>query len=204
MLVGNKVILEEIDSQNIEQMRQWRNQPELRQWFREYKDITKDKQKEWYERRGNNSSPQHVYFQIMSLADVEGSVKGEKYTRTLEQRIKDRYLIGCCGLHYIDFRLRSGEFGIFLGSDRGTGKGKEALKMLCDYGFNELNLHKVWAEVYNGNDSINLYYNVGFKNDGILRDNFFHNGKYGNSTMMSVLEDEWREKYGWPTIKSSI
>lgn len=191
MLIGEKVVLEEIDPANIEQLRQWRNDPELRQWFREYKDITKSKQETWYKERGNNSSPEHVYFQIMSLGSENIIGAGEQeYTK--EQRIKNRYLIGCCGLHYIDFRLRKAEFGIFIAKDRGQGKGKEALKMMCDYGFKELNLHKIWGEIYSGNESINVYRKVGFKEDGILRDNFFHNGKYGNSTMMSILENEWK------------
>ena len=189
MLVGEKVILEEIDHANIEQMRVWRNQPDMRQWFREYKDISRDKQEAWYKERGNNTNPAHVYFQIMSLGAEENE---NTFKRTPEERIETRYLIGACGLHYIDFRLRSAEFGIFLGRDKGAGKGKEALKMLCDYGFKELNLHKIWAEVYSSNDSIELYRKLGFKDDGILRDNFFHNGKYGNSIMMSVLEDEWQ------------
>jgi len=186
MLIGKKIVLEEIDKSNIEQLRLWRNEPELRQWFREYRDITKDRQEQWYSERGNNSNQEHVYFQIMSLANLNS-------TYPLEQKIDQRYLIGCCGLHYIDFRLRSAEFGIFLGKDKGAGKGKEALQMLCDYGFNELNLHKIWAEVYDGNESIHLYRKLGFEEDGILRDNYFHNGKYGNSTMMSILEDEWRK-----------
>jgi RimJ/RimL family protein N-acetyltransferase len=191
MLVGNKVILEEIDPKNIEQLRQWRNNPELRQWFREYKDITKDKQVEWYNTRGNNKNPEHVYFQIMSIGTEDDPNIGQPYKRNIEQRIENRYLIGCCGLHYIDFRLRKAEFGIFIAKDRGEGKGKEALKLLFDYGFNELNLHKIWAEVYFGNEAINLYRKF-LKEDGIIRDNSFHNGKYNNSTMMSVLEDEWK------------
>jgi len=189
MLVGKKVILEEVDPKNIEQMRVWRNDPNLRKYFREYKDISKDQQDRWYKERGNNMNPAHVYFQIMGLPELDTSYP-------LQHRIDNRYLIGCCGLHYIDFRLRSGEFGVFLGTDRGTGKGKEAIELLFDYGFKELNLHKIWAEVYDNNDSINLYRKIGLRDDGILRDNYFSEGKYGNSTMMSVLENEWRAQYG--------
>jgi RimJ/RimL family protein N-acetyltransferase len=187
MIVGEKVVLEEIDRANIEQLRVWRNQPELRQWFREYKDITPDKQEQWYSERGNNTNPAHVYFQIMSLGGFEDEPNAD--------RVKDRYLVGACGLHYIDFRLRSTEFGIFLGRDRNQGKGKEALTLLFDYGFKELNLHKIWGEVYSGNDSLNLYKQF-MKEDGILRDNFFHNGKYGDSIVVSVLENEWRNLQG--------
>lgn len=187
MLVGKKVILEEIDPENLEQLRQWRNDPNLRKYFREYKDITKDRQVEWYREKGNNTNIEHVYFQIMGLPEKLDATYPE------EQRIAKRYLIGCTGLHYIDFRARSAEFGIFLGTDRGTGRGKEALSMLCKYGFEELNLHKIWAEVYSGNDSINLYHKLGFKDEGLLRDAYFHEGKYGNSIMMGLLEDEWRE-----------
>jgi RimJ/RimL family protein N-acetyltransferase len=191
MLIGDKVILEEIDPANIEQLRQWRNNPELRQWFRECKDITKDRQEVWYKDRGNNTNQEHVYFQIMSLGAEDDPSIGQPYKRTMEQRIENRYLIGCCGLHYIDFRLRKAEFGIFIAKDRGQGKGKETLKMLFNYGFDELNLHKIWAEVYESNESIKLYRKF-LKEDGVLRDNSFHNGKYSNSTMMSVLEDEWK------------
>lgn len=183
MLVGDKIVLEEIDPKNIEQLRQWRNDPNLRQWFREYKDITKDKQEAWYRERGNNMNPAHVYFQIMSLgAGTNG-----------EEQIQSRYLIGCCGLHYLDFRTRIGELGIFIAADRGQGKGKEALTLLFDYGFNELNLNKIWAEVYKGNDSINLYSKF-MTYEGELRDSHFHNGKYNNSIVMSVLQREWADK----------
>lgn len=191
MLIGKEVVLEEIDPANIEQMRIWRNDPNLRQWFREYKDITKDKQAAWYKDRGNNTNPAHVYFQIMSLGSNVSPAGAQ--IMTMEQRIENRYLIGCCGLHYIDFRARIGEFGIFIAKDRGEGKGKEALKMLFNYGFSELNLNRIWGEVYADNDSINLYLKF-CKKEGELRDSYFHNGKYGNSTIISCLHKEWLEE----------
>ena len=41
-----------------------------------------------------------------------------------------------------------------------------------------------------------LYKKLGFKEEGVLRDNYFHEGKYGNSYMLSVLENEWLGIHG--------
>lgn len=188
MLIGNKVILEEISPEDIEQMRVWRNDISLRRFFREYKDITKDQQQKWYNSRGNNSDPSHVYFKVT------------EYSSTIEKENVDhstkRLLVGCCGLHYIDWRNRSAEFGVFLGTSRGGGKGKEALELLFDYGFKELNLHRIWAEVYDFNNALNLYTKIGFRQEGLKRDAQFCEGRYTNSHMISMLDNEWTEKYG--------
>ena len=182
MLVGEKVILEDIDVDNLEKMRQWRNDPQLRQFFRCYKDISVNMQMDWFKERGNNSDSHHVYFQIMSKCSTEE-----------DSTMLKRYFIGCCNLSYIDYRLRSAEFGIYIDpKEHGRGKGYDALKLMFSFGFDELNLHKIWCEVFDNNYSIGLYRKLGFKDEGILRDNYFHNGKYGNSIMMSILEDEWR------------
>ena len=188
MLIGKHIVLEEIAPESIEQMRVWRNDPNLRQFFRCYKDISIEQQCSWYNTRGNNSDKEHVYFQIMSKSPN---------TDNESESINNRYLIGCCNLSYIDYRMRSAEFGIYLSpSEHGQGKGKDSLILMFDWGFKELNLHKIWAECYDNNDSLGLYHHIGFKDDGLLRDNYFHNGKYGNSHMLSMLENEWIDKYG--------
>lgn len=180
MLIGKNVILDTIETEDMEWMRRMRNNPALRQYFREWKDITRDKQIKWYNSRGNNSAADHVYFAIRDPESIN----------------QPNNLTGCCGLHYIDWRLRSAEFGVFVNPKvRGGGIGTEALTMLFDYGFREMNLHKIWCEVYDGNISINLYRRLGFRDEGTLRDNYFCNGVYGNSIMMSVLEDEWFEAH---------
>jgi len=189
MLIGKKVILEEVDPENLEWLRQQRNDPEMRQYFREWKDISKDQQEWWYKDRGNNMNPNHVYFQIMQRTSAGADGQGNT--------ILGKHLAGCCGLHYVDWRIRSAEFGVFLSKEtRGKGLGKEALFLLFDYGFREMNLHKIWCEVYDNNTSVNLYRKLGFRDDGVLRDNYFCNGSYGNSIMMSVLEDEWFDIHG--------
>lgn len=194
MIRGEKVYLCEIDSSNIEWMRNQRNTPELRKYFREWKDISYSQQHKWYESRGNNSDPNHVYFEIH-----DGSAKQSKpKPRADKNSSPNSSLVGCCGLHYVDWRLRSAEFGIFVSQEaRGKGLGKEALTLLFDYGFREMNLHKIWAEVYDNNNALGLYTNaLGMKVDGKLRHSQFTNGEYIDSTLLSILEGEWFELHG--------
>lgn len=183
MLKGKKVYLDVIDPSNIEWMRQQRNKPEMRQYFREWKDISKDQQVKWYASRGNNTDPNHVYFEIHSAEPVALGPK---------KSIATNELVGSCGLHYVDWRLRSAEFGIFLcDKARGHGMGKEALTILLDYGFNTMNMNRVWAEVFDNNQAISMYKKIGFKEEGVMRDTYFESGKYGNSYIISLLQREW-------------
>ena len=207
MIIGKNIVLEEIDPANIEWMRQQRNSPEMRQYFREWKDISKEQQEKWYKNIGCNTDSKFVYWQIMMLPNVsaddnlfvsEQKIEGLKkdvlgYKQpSKEERIANRQLCGCCNLSYIDWRLRSAEFGLFLDQNlRGLGLGKEALWLMCNFGFNNMNLHKIWCEVFDNNSSINLYRKIGFKDEGLIRDTYFENGKYGNSYLLSVLDNEW-------------
>jgi RimJ/RimL family protein N-acetyltransferase len=41
---------------------------------------------------------------------------------------------------------------------------------------------------------LHCYEKLGFKKEGILRQNRYKNGVYTNDVMMSLLKDEWKEK----------
>ena len=40
MITGNKVCLTSLNRSSLSQLREWRNQPELRKYFREYREIS--------------------------------------------------------------------------------------------------------------------------------------------------------------------
>lgn len=169
MLKGKKVNLRAVEKDSIEQFRQWRNRPELRRYFREYRELSSTMQNAWYENRVLSDDKQ-VNFEI---------------------RFKDT-LIGHCGLYYIDWIHRHAEFGIYIGDDsfRSGGFGSDALRTLVKYGFNDLNLNKIWCEVYTNNDALDIYRHIGFTDEGVLRQHYYNEGKYWDSTMLSMLKSE--------------
>lgn len=49
-------------------------------------------------------------------------------------------------------------------------------------------MHRIYLTVLENNkNAYNLYKKIGFKEDGVLRDAIFKNGKYCNLIMMSIL-----------------
>ncbi|MGV9141846.1 MAG: GNAT family N-acetyltransferase, partial [Promethearchaeota archaeon] len=73
------------------------------------------------------------------------------------------------------------------------GFGTEASKLLVDYGFNTLNLHRIELDVFEFNKrAIKAYKKVGFIEEGRKRKSHFENGAYHDRIMMSILREEWK------------
>ena len=111
------------------------------------------------------------------------------------QKKGEQKIIGVVFLNHIHPVHRTGEFGITLADPdyRGKGLGRDALLTILSYGFNELNLNRIWCEVYSNNSSINLYRKIGFKQEGVLRKHIYKNGEYLDSIMMGMLKSEFQK-----------
>jgi len=99
--------------------------------------------------------------------------------------------IGCVGLHKIDWIHRSAELGIVIGNRDVWGKkyGKQAWNLITDYGFNVLNLHRIFAVIIEGNiASQKSAESAGFILEGKFKDYLFKEGKYLNAFYYSKLK----------------
>lgn len=102
--------------------------------------------------------------------------------------------IGNVGLHKIDWVHRSAELGIVIGEKEYWGKsiGKQAWRMITEYGFRTLNLHRVGAIIMDGNtSSFRCAEAAGFKVEGRIRQMFYKNGKYIDGFYLNVLASEF-------------
>lgn len=102
--------------------------------------------------------------------------------------------IGEVVLNEIDFENRSANFRIALNSANNFGKGygSEATRLILDYGFRTLKLHRIELEVYDFNPRAqHVYEKVGFVKEGVRRDVLLWDGKWQRAIVMSILEDEY-------------
>ncbi|MCH5287357.1 MAG: GNAT family N-acetyltransferase [Christensenellaceae bacterium] len=99
------------------------------------------------------------------------------------------YLVGRCGVTRLDWKNRVGELAIMIGAPyRGRGYGKEAMALLCDFCFQEMNLHKLKVSVLAFNKAaIRCYEHCGFVREGVLKGEIFRRGAYQDVVLLARL-----------------
>jgi RimJ/RimL family protein N-acetyltransferase len=106
----------------------------------------------------------------------------------------DGKVIGTAGIHKIWWPSRNGRIGLVVGHREHQGKGlaQEALRALCDTGFRELELHKLWLMHYRTNTRMrHIAEKLGFREEGVLRDEYFHQGAWHDMVRHSLLDHEY-------------
>jgi RimJ/RimL family protein N-acetyltransferase len=108
--------------------------------------------------------------------------------------VRDGRLIGFLALHTIEWNNGTAMLSIGIGEPdyRGKGYGTEALYLLLNYAFGELNLFRVGLDVIATNDrAIHTYEKLGFKREGIMRSAVHRDGRRCDVLHMGILRDEW-------------
>ena len=176
MIEGELVRFRPIEKEDLQQLREWRNDPEIKKFTREYRELSMQNQMQWLE-----------------------SLAKDKNTVMFAVETKKGKLIGVTGLTYIDWKNRGAEVSIYVGDKKykGRGYGTDALKTLMGYGFRELNMHMLFGEIFEYNKAnIGLFEKCGFKREGVLRHRHYRDGKYWNSIFYSILKEEWNPQKG--------
>ncbi|MDQ0159609.1 GNAT family N-acetyltransferase [Alkalibacillus salilacus] len=174
MFSTQKIILQKVEKNDAEQYHQWRNDtdvmfstnPSLDLYsFEETKDFVENVLMD------NSSSKSYI------IIDRKNEIS-----------------IGITSLINIDYKNRNAESIIDIGEKEywGQGYGTEALNLLLNYAFQELNLHRVSLKVFSFNEkAIKLYQKLGFKEEGKSRQSLFRNGQWHDIIHMGMLQDEY-------------
>jgi RimJ/RimL family protein N-acetyltransferase len=180
MIKGKNIILSSVEEEDLPLLLEWRNNPDYRRYYREYRELTLEHQKKWYKERCIGDD--RWQFFVVKAIDEDSDNKVYK-------------TIGSCGLTYINWTSRTAEFAITIGDPKYRGKrlGGDTLRTLIKYGFEELNLNRIWCEVYSNNAAISVYKHIGFVEEGVLRENYYCEGKYWDSHILSMLKSEYEK-----------
>ena len=175
MIQGKFVQFRSIEVDDLPKLKDWRNNPHVKRTTREFLLLNMFNQKLWFESLHKQKPPKDIMFGIVKK--------------------KEKILIGVCGLTYIDWKNRHAELSIYLAGSKWQKRKetKDSVKLLLQYGFGELGLHKIFAEVYSFvQETVELYKELSFHHDGILRENVWRNGKWWDSYILSKLDTEFQ------------
>ncbi len=103
-------------------------------------------------------------------------------------------VIGIISLREINYRSKVAETGFWIGRDFwGKGLATEAVSLALEFGFKELQLHRVNAWTAEENiGSRRVMEKCGFKLEGVMRDAYFVNGRRSNRLGYGILESEYK------------
>ncbi|HKT01328.1 MAG TPA: GNAT family protein [Rugosimonospora sp.] len=89
--------------------------------------------------------------------------------------------------------VRAAKLGYAVAADHwGRGYAGDAARVLVQFGFQDLGLHRISAAIGPNNEaSIRVAKRLGMSYEGRIRDHVYTNGTWRDSLLYSVLEHEW-------------
>ena len=153
------------------------------------------------------------YYRWMNDPEVTASLESRFYPNSMEQlreyvnaKLGDRnnvFLaiilkegdrhIGNIKLGPINWIHRFADVGLLIGEKDCWGKGyaSEAIRLVVDYAFLQLNLHKLTASMYEDNHgSLKAFQRAGFQVEGVRKQIFYYRGKYVDSILVGVVKPD--------------
>jgi UDP-4-amino-4,6-dideoxy-N-acetyl-beta-L-altrosamine N-acetyltransferase len=152
---------------DLERVLGWRNHPEVRRYMYTQQEIALDEHQKWFE-------------------------------RTLQDRKKHLliYESGGAALGFVNIgelaRGQVADWGFYVAPDAPKGTGRELGTAAVQYAFDNLELHKLCGQVLAFNErSVRFHQSLGFRQEGVLRDQHFDGEGYHNVVCFGLLRHEW-------------
>jgi RimJ/RimL family protein N-acetyltransferase len=115
------------------------------------------------------------------------------------RRLVDDVLVGVASVTEISWPQRNGWLTIGIGEpvNRGRGFGTEAMHLLINYVFRELNFHRLQVAVLSYNArAVALYKQLGFRREGVWREYVRRDGTWHDMVLFGLLYREWARNNG--------
>jgi len=173
-LIGERVFLRPFSRDDLPYIQKWSNDAELRKLIGEVAPMSRADTEKWF--RELLADEDRVWFAIVLK--------------------KDDRVIGEAGLLRMFKPWRSTDMTIIIGEkdEWGKGYGTEVGHLLLHYAFNQLGFHRISIGVVGFNKrALRFWESLGFKKEGVERDDYFYDNAYSDGIMMSILENEFRK-----------
>ncbi|MDB5049667.1 MAG: acetyltransferase, family [Fibrobacteres bacterium] len=169
-LRGPKVHLRLLEEFDLPLLVKWRNDPRNWQQFFNRFPLSQINQRSWFQSLLDN--PARKFFMVCL---AKGKAVG---TFSFDQ------------IDPINLSLEVGN--VLIGEHTHKGLASEALELLVNFAFVQLNMHRLYLEVWAGNlPAIGLYRKFGFELEGVARQARYSDGKFRDIAHMGLLKEDW-------------
>jgi UDP-4-amino-4,6-dideoxy-N-acetyl-beta-L-altrosamine N-acetyltransferase len=149
---------------------QWRNHPEVRRHMYTRHEITPEEHEQWFARLDHDETQHAMIFVINETP-----------------------------LGYVNFKKTAtptiADWGFYLAPDAPKGTGSRLGTAALNYAFRQMTLHKLCGQVLGYNEKSKLFHlRLGFKLEGILRQQHFDGESYYDIECFGLLANEWPEE----------
>ncbi len=143
---------------------------------------------EWTER-----TPESVREFTQMFLDQQQEVPRRKFQLAITLKTSGE-LIGNCGIRMRSVDAHEADIGYELDPRHwGQGYATEAARAMMVFGFTHFHLHRIWSWCIADNvGSAHVLEKLGMRQEGRLRENEYYKGRWWDTLMYAVLEDEWR------------
>lgn len=166
---------------------------EEKDWIDVHKYASQEKVCQ-YQPWGPNSEQESEEFVNQILIDVKKDPRSRfVFAVVLDESTE---MIGAGEINIRDYSNRVGEIGYIVNPQYwGMGFATEVANLLIEYGFNDLNLHRIYATCDPRNiGSSKVLEKVGMIKEGKMREDLLLKDGWRDSLLYSILEHEWVKK----------
>lgn len=140
---------------------------------------------------------------VKLVSEIQQGLERREILKWGIARRTDNVLIGSVTLHNLSFTHRRAEIGYALDrSHWGHGLMNEALMAVLAYAFEELDLHRIEADVDPRNSaSIRTLERLGFQREGYLRERWQVGGDIQDALFFGLLRPDWEKLGSSPNVR---
>ena len=167
------VHLRDVQPEDKEKIREWRNLPEIARYMYTDHYITPEEHERWFQRI--MSDPSYRYWIIVC----------------------DGVDVGLVNIYNLDQRNQRCYWAFYVADPnvRGKGVGSFVEYSILHYVFDELGLNKLCCEVLAFNEAVtNMHKSFGFQQEGLYREHIIKGGEPFDVVALAMLRKEWESR----------
>jgi UDP-4-amino-4,6-dideoxy-N-acetyl-beta-L-altrosamine N-acetyltransferase len=168
---AGKFLLRPMGHADLELVLSWRNHPTVRSYMCTQHEIKLKEHLNWFDKASADPSKH------LRIFEPDGEPLG-----------------------FVSFsELAAGgiaDWGFYTSPRAPKGSGRELGRAALDCAFLQLKFHKICGQVFAGNErSVRLHQTLGFKQEGVLREQYFDSKRYHDVICFGFLFQEWKSRF---------